>query len=63
MGAHHAEAGDVPVWHPVRGLFFHFGQYVAYYPWGVVGAFRRPGRVDGDVGEGGPGEGVVEVVF
>ena len=53
----------MPVLHPVRGLFLHFRKHITYYPGGVVGCLGGAGSVDRDVGEGGPREGVVEVVF
>lgn len=60
---HDAETRNVPVLHAVRGLFFHFGEDVADDFGGVVGRALRVRGVDCDVGELGPGEGVVEVVF
>jgi hypothetical protein len=41
MGAHYGERGNVPVLNAVGGFFFHFGEDVAYYFWGVVGCFWR----------------------
>lgn len=40
MCAHHREGGDVSVLHAVGGLFFHFGEHIAYDFGGVVGGFR-----------------------
>lgn len=41
--AHYAERGDVAVLDAIGGLFFHFGEHVAYdFGW-VVGGFGGPG--------------------
>lgn len=61
MGPHHAQARDVAVLNAVGGLLFHLGEHVADDFGGGAGA--GGGDVEGDVGEGGPGEGMVEVVF
>jgi hypothetical protein len=53
----------VAVLDPVRGILLHLGEHVADDFGRLV---RRPLRargVDGDVGERGPRQGVVEVVF
>jgi len=63
MRPHDAQARDVPVLHAVDGLLLHLRQDVADDPGGVVGRARGAGGVDRDVGELGPGELVVEVVF
>lgn len=51
------------VLNPIRGIFLHLCEYVADDARVVIGGFGGPRNVDGDVGELGPGEGVVEVVF
>lgn len=53
----------MPVLQAVRRLLLHLRQHVADDPWGVIRGLSGAGGVDGDVGEGGPGKGVVEVVF
>ena len=53
----------MPMLDIIRRLFFHFGENIANDFGGVVRGALRAGSVDGDVGELGPGEGVVEVVF
>lgn len=63
MGSHDAQAGDVTVLDSIRGILFHFREDIADDAGVVVGGFLWPGDVDCDVGELGPGEGVVEVVF
>lgn len=57
MCAHHGEGGDVPV---CGVVFVHFCEDVADDS-GAGGG--RCGVCYGNVREGGPGEGVVEVVF
>lgn len=44
-------------------LFFHFGENIANDFGGFIRGSLRAGSVDGDVGELGPGEGMVEVIF
>lgn len=61
--AHHAQARDVAMLDPVRGVFLHLGQDVADDAGVVVGGFGRARDVDGDVGELWPGERVIEVVL
>ena len=59
--AHDAQRGDVAVLDGGVGrVFLHFGEDIAD-DFGVGGGFG--GADDGDKGELGPGEGVVEVVF
>lgn len=59
----HAQTCDVPVLHAVRGLLLHLRQYISHDLRRVVGCPWRPGDVHGDVGERGPGERMVQVVF
>ena len=49
--------------HPIRGLLLHLRQHIAHDARRIVGALWRTRDVDGDEGELGPGERVVEVVF
>lgn len=49
--------------HPIRRLLFHLRKHIADDLRGVVRGFLGAGGVNGDVGELGPGERVVEVVF
>lgn len=53
----------MPMLDIIRRLFFHFGENIANDFWRVVRGALRAGSVNGDVGELGPREGVVEVVF
>lgn len=63
MRPHHTQTGNVPMLHPIRGVLLHLRKHIAYDPRVVIGRLLRTGDVDCDVGELGPGEGVVEVVF
>lgn len=47
----------------IRRLFFHFGENIANNFGGIVRRPLRARSVDGNVGELGPGESMVEVVF
>ena len=53
----------MPMLHAIRRLLFHFREDIANNLGGIIGSALGAGDIDGDVGEGGPGEGVVEVVF
>jgi hypothetical protein len=63
MRAHNGDGGDVPVLDAVRRVFLHLGEDVADDARWVVGGLLGAGDVDGDVGELGPREGMVEVVL
>jgi hypothetical protein len=49
--------------HPIRGILLHLGQDIADYARVVIGCLLGPRDIDGNVGELGPAEGMVEVVF
>lgn len=53
----------MPVLHPIRGILLHLGQDIADYARVVIGCLLGPRDIDGNVGELGPAEGMVEVVF
>lgn len=53
----------MPMLDIVCRLFFHFGENIANDFGRFIRGALRAGSVDGDVGELGPGEGMVEVVF
>jgi hypothetical protein len=49
--------------HPIRRILLHLSEHIAYDSRVVVGCLFGTRDVDCYVGELGPGEGVVEVVF
>jgi hypothetical protein len=61
--SHHTQTGDVAVWHSIRRIFLHLCEHISDDAWVVVGGFLGARDVDCNVGELGPGEGVVEVIF
>jgi len=63
MRAHDAQAGDVAVRDAVGGLLLHLREHVADDARVVVGRLAGPRDVDGDEGELGPRERVVQVVL
>ena len=63
MRAHDTQTRDVTMLDPIRRFLLHLRKHVSDDLRGVVGGAGRAGDIDGDVGEGGPGQGVVEVVF
>ena len=63
MRPHDTQTSDVTMLYAIRRILLHFGEYIADNAGVVVGGFLGTGDVDGDVGELGPGEGVVEIVL
>lgn len=53
----------MPMRHAIRGLLLHLREHITHDAGRVVGRLLRARDVDGDEGELGPGERVVEVVF
>lgn len=63
MRPHHTQTCDVPMLYAIDRLFLHFRKHIADDFGRVIGRLLRSRDIDGDVGELGPGQGVVEVVF
>jgi hypothetical protein len=63
MGAHDGQRGDVAVRDAVGGLLLHLGEHIADDLGVVVGGLFGAGDVDGDEGQLGPRQGVVQVVL
>ena len=61
--AHDTQTRDMTMLDPIRRFLLHLRKHVSDDLGGVVGGAGGAGDIDGDVGEGGPGKGVVEVVF
>lgn len=53
----------MPMLDIIRRLFFHFGENIANDFGGFIRGPLRARSVNGDVGELGPGESMVEIVF
>lgn len=51
MCPHHTNAGDVPVLHSVRRVFFHLREHIADYAGVVIRGLLRPRHVDCNIGE------------
>jgi hypothetical protein len=63
MCTHHTQTGDVSMLHPVRRILLHLCEDIANNARVVIRGLLGAGDVDGDVGELGPAERMVEVVF
>lgn len=49
--------------YPIGRVLLHLRKHIAYDAWEVIGCLLRARDIDGNVGELGPGEGMVEIVF